>query len=159
MVKRSGQTYPYRESGLDNVVLVNVDGWVCPACGEEIVELPAIKALHKIIGHAIVQKDVKLTGREIRFLRKDLGLMSSEFARLLGYSPETVSRIERDRHEISNQGDRLVRSVYAMRRLREEIGEAAESLLTRFGGIAEGTPSGEGPLEINLTDLLIHRGR
>lgn len=84
----------YTESGLLNVTLMNVEIRSCPSCGEREIVIPRIEELHRTMARAISQTTAKLTPEEIRFLRKWLGLATSDFALVMGVRPETVSRWE-----------------------------------------------------------------
>lgn len=55
----------------------------------------------------------KLTGKEVRFLRTFLGYSCDLFAKLTGYDPATVSRIENNKQEASASFSILVKSLAA----------------------------------------------
>ena len=71
------ETVPYPESGLDNVQLLNVPVWVCPNKHEEL-EVPAVEELHNLLAHMIVRQPSPLSGRDIRFIRRRLGLTARD---------------------------------------------------------------------------------
>ncbi len=104
----------FRESGLDNVHLINVDIWSCSDCGEKIVSIPRSAELMKSICESILLKPMPLSGAEIRFLRKNLAVKINEFAQLLGMDRVTVSRWENGHEKPSRSADRLVRLTYAV---------------------------------------------
>ena len=85
--------YQYVESGLDNVFLVGVTLHTCQ-CGEELVEIPKGEQLDDVIAKVLIQKGEPLSGAEVRFLRKYAELPAKDFARILGVSPEHLSRVE-----------------------------------------------------------------
>jgi transcriptional regulator with XRE-family HTH domain len=87
------KTVPYPESGLDNVQLLNVPVWVCPNRHEEL-EVPAVEELHNLLAHMIVRQPSPLSGRDIRFLRRRLGLTARDFSAQLGWTPEWHSQLE-----------------------------------------------------------------
>ncbi len=87
----------YAESGLPNIVLVDVQVRHCPSCGAELVSLPRLSELHRAIALALISKPARLTSSEIKFLRKSLGWSGAEFARNLHVDPATVSRWESPR--------------------------------------------------------------
>ena len=100
------------ELGLDNFVLVGADQWDC-ACGEHVVEIPHIPELSKAIGKELLNKRGLLSGPEIRFLRKNMGLKGLELAKLMGVDNATLSRWEAGSQPISQTSDRLLRLIYA----------------------------------------------
>lgn len=94
--------------GLPGVVL---DTFVarCPACGTYEVIIPNIEGLHQAIARTVVVKAARLSGADVRFLRKVLGWSGADFATHMGTSPETVSRWETGATPIGPQADRLLR--------------------------------------------------
>lgn len=100
------------------VVLENVVVRHCPACGEELVVIPAIEALHKAIAASLAKSAARLRPGEIRFLRTFLGYSSADFARVMGVSPETVSRWEslRAPQKMGTTAERLLRLMALQRK-------------------------------------------
>ena len=109
LVLRKNQKYKYAESGLDNVYLTGLNVRRCPNCKTRIPEIPNIRDVHLCIALWLVEKPTPLSGKEIRFLRKSLGIKSKEFAKKLGYTSQAISRIEKGKSDIGKQGDRLIR--------------------------------------------------
>jgi putative zinc finger/helix-turn-helix YgiT family protein len=103
------ETYLYTESGLPNVVLVGVDVRRCAACGHHELVLPRVAELHRTIAHAVIHKPARLSGAEVRYLRKYLGWSGADFARHVGVDPSTVSNWENDKDPIGTSSDRLLR--------------------------------------------------
>jgi putative zinc finger/helix-turn-helix YgiT family protein len=99
----------YTASGLPNVYLEGVETRACPACGTSEVAIPRVALLHRVIALDVARSTARLTGAEIRFLRKHLGWSGRDFARIFGVAPETVSRWENDRDPMGAIADRLLR--------------------------------------------------
>ncbi len=133
--------YHYLESGLENVYLLGVELWSCP-CGEEAVGIPNVPGLHEVIAHEIVHKKSFLSGPEIRFLRKAMGMAAKVFAELLGVDPATVSRWENEKQSPGGANDRLVRMIYAAHK-----GLSLEDLMADFPAIQ---PDGDLPLPFRI---------
>jgi putative zinc finger/helix-turn-helix YgiT family protein len=110
--------YHFVESGLDNIYLVGIPVHVCEECGEQVPEIPKLAQLHDVIADGLLKKPALLNGQEIRFLRKNLGLMATEFAKYLCTTPVSVSRWETGAQEISKEHDSLIRYFYL--RFKEE---------------------------------------
>lgn len=106
------ETYQYTGAGLDNVFLTDAQVCHC-ACGESMVGLPALPALHQRIGELLVAKPSLLTGPEIRFLRKNLRLNGQELAHWLGVDRATIYRWESGAQTVGKAHDRLLRLIYA----------------------------------------------
>jgi len=109
------ETYLYKESGLPNVVLVGVEVRRCPACGHHELVLPRVTDLHRTIAYALIHKHSRLSGPEVRYLRKYLGWSGADFARHVGVDPSTVSNWENDKDPIGSASDRLLRLMVAHR--------------------------------------------
>jgi len=102
----------YSESGLPNVWLLGAEAFECE-CGENFAFIPCIPELHKLISHDLVMQENSLSGPEIRFLRKTMGLKAKDFAALLGVKNVTMSRWERSEVIPPETIDRLIRLFYA----------------------------------------------
>jgi putative zinc finger/helix-turn-helix YgiT family protein len=105
----NAENYLYTESGLPNVVLLGIEVRRCPSCGHHELVLPRVIELHRTIAHAVIHKRARLSGAEVRYLRKYMGWSGSEFARHMGVDPSTVSCWENDKDPIGSIADRLVR--------------------------------------------------
>ncbi len=104
--------YEYKSCGLDNVVIYGVPQYKCPHCAEFYVSIPKIKQLHQLIGMTLCCQDEKLSGKEIRFLRKEVRLKQIDFASVLSIAPETLSRYENNHESPSETTDKLIRTSY-----------------------------------------------
>jgi DNA-binding transcriptional regulator YiaG len=102
--------YHYTECGLDNVILTGAQ-FVTEKDGEEIVTIPNINGLHRVIAKALVEKDGSLTGKEIRFLRTEMGLTQAQLAVIVHRSSVEISRWECGSHPIDSNGEALIRLV------------------------------------------------
>ncbi len=109
MIRKKG-IYRYTESGLDNVY-IGTDVYKCE-CGEVIVDIPNIYVLHELIARDLIRKKSILTGKEIKFIRKQLHLKANELALLLGVNKVTVSRWENGEEKIGIANDKLIRMIY-----------------------------------------------
>ncbi len=100
----------YTLCGLDNILLLN---------GYTIKETPAgrgisiqdVKGLHEAIGLHVAKEKRILTGKEIKFLRKEMDMTQSQLARLLDCDVQTVARWEREEAE-NRAGINLLRTLY-----------------------------------------------
>jgi putative zinc finger/helix-turn-helix YgiT family protein len=104
--------YHYKESGLPNVWLLGVEVFACE-CGEHFAFIPCIQELHKLIAHELITQENSLSGSEIRFLRKTMGLKAKDFAELLGVKNVSISRWEHGEFSPSELTDRFIRLFYA----------------------------------------------
>lgn len=108
-LRAAGTTHHYVESGLENVFLRGVEVRKCESCGHVEVAIPNIGGLHTSLARAIVARPSAMTRDEFRFLRTYLGHSSQDFAKLLGVTPETMSRWQSGKHAIPRTADLLVR--------------------------------------------------
>lgn len=109
---------PYRfvDSGLPNVYLIGINYWSCERCGKQSADIPYLKDLMIKIARAVVRQETPLDNAEIRFLRKRLGKKSSEFAKIIGVTPEHLSRLEspNERYSTSESADKFIRVYYSL---------------------------------------------
>lgn len=108
--------YRYTESGLDNVIIEGIDFLVDDA-GEECISIPNVNGLHRAIAHGIVRKHSGMTGRELRFLRSEMGMTQAQLAAMVHREPLAISRWERGEHDIDSNAEALIR-IAATERLR-----------------------------------------
>lgn len=101
--------HPYDESGLPGVTLHGISADRCLACGSTRVRIPNIEGLHRALALFLLRKTWRLSGPEVRFLRKYIGLSGADFAKRIGAEPETVSRWENGKQPIGAQAERLLR--------------------------------------------------
>ena len=104
-------TYHYRESGLDNIYLLGVEIYDCN-CGEEFVSIPTIPELHTLIGLNLVKKNALLNGKEIKFLRKNMGMTAKKLSEYAGFNNATISRWENGTQTITKPHDLYLRLLY-----------------------------------------------
>jgi len=114
------KNHRYTESGLSNVVLQDVEVRSCPLCGDQQVVLPRVTDLHRAIALAVVRTNARLSGEEVRFLRKYMGFSGTDFAARMGVDPSTVSRWENGHEPIGSLADRLLRLMVVRDRPVEE---------------------------------------
>ncbi|MBI2801863.1 MAG: helix-turn-helix domain-containing protein [Gammaproteobacteria bacterium] len=101
----------FLECGLDDVYLVS---------GYEVAKTPygkgvAVKnvdALLRAIGTKLATEKNSLTGKELRFLRKQMDLTQPELGKLVGLSGQQVARWEKGEYKIPGPADRLVRLLF-----------------------------------------------
>ncbi len=103
------ENYRYTESGLPNVTLVDVTVRQCPKCGNRVVAIPRLEGLHQMLAFLVATQTARLSGAEMRFLRKHLGWSGSDFAKTIGVAPETVSRWENEKEPMGVVAERLLR--------------------------------------------------
>jgi putative transcriptional regulator len=102
------QLYHYTMCGLDNIYLAN---------GFEIhdtdygsgISITDIDGLHRAIAKGIIYNGAKPSGKEIRFLRKELDLSQSGLASFMGVDSQTVARWEKKETEIPGPAANLMR--------------------------------------------------
>ncbi len=109
---KSGQTYHYVESGLDNVYLENIEVRVCESCGADAPRIPRILDLHATIGQALTAQTYPLSGAEARFLRKELGMKPKDWAAYLHVDVATLALWENGEQSMGLQTDLLMRLLY-----------------------------------------------
>ena len=77
--------------------------------GETGTIVPDVEELRAAVAMARVTLAVKLTGDEIRALRKAIGMRGNALADFLDVTPETYSRWENGKEPISKNAERILR--------------------------------------------------
>lgn len=108
----SDQPYRYGLSGLDNVLLVGIEVRECRKCRAQVPVIPKIAELHQAIAMDLALKKGLLTGKEVRFLRKNAGIAANQFAALIGVDSAHLSRVENGKlKSFSVATDKLARAI------------------------------------------------
>lgn len=136
--------YRYDECGLDNVVLVGLE--VCEDdVGESSITIRNIAGLHREIVRGIATKKTGITGRELRFVRTELGFTQAELANAVSKDVQTVGRWERGEFPIDPTAETLIR-VMALQHVESTL-PAVEDMAS--WSVAS---SGEPPILIDASD-------
>lgn len=124
------RNYRYSESGIPNVVLQGLPVADCPACGNSDVSIPRMAMIHRAIARALANSPVRLTGSQLRFLRKHLGLSGDELGRYLHTDKTKISKWETEQDPIGPATDRLIRLLVVAldEQLRPEVAAVAQYL-------------------------------
>ena len=101
--------YHYTECGLDNVWLANGVAEKETSYGRAVA-IRDVEKLHAAIADALIRKPGRLTGKEFRFLRTELGLSQKALARLVEADEDGVARWERGVSKVPGGVDRLIRA-------------------------------------------------
>ena len=103
----------YTESGLSNVVLQGIAIADCLKCGSSDVIIPRMAKIHRAIAQALTESPARLTGEQLRFLRKHLGLSGDRLGAYLHTDKTKISKWERGEDRIGPATDRLIRLLAA----------------------------------------------
>lgn len=127
----SENPYHYTLSGLSSVFLCGISIYRCPDCEAESPVIPRIPELHRVISRVLIEKPTALSGEEVRFLRKNAGFKATDFAALLGLTPEHLSRFENGKiANLKDAADKLARAI-PMAQINQESEEALREVLLR----------------------------
>jgi DNA-binding transcriptional regulator YiaG len=111
--------YRYTECGLENVIINGVS-FVADDAGDAVVRIPNVNGLHSAIALGIVTRKNMMNGREMRFLRSEMGMTQAELASMIHREPLTISRWERGETEIDANAETLVR-LQSIERLKLKV--------------------------------------
>lgn len=93
------------------VQLERIDLVKCPKCGNVDPIIPNLDGLMDCLAMAVIFKPYRLSGKEVRFLRKYLGKSQEDFAAIVPVEATTLSKWETEQQEIGAKSDRLLRLV------------------------------------------------
>src|SRR5665213_898778 len=98
--------------GLDDVYLCSGYEQVPNGDGTFDITVHDQDGLHRAIGEFLVREKKALSGKELRFLRRQMDVTQSELATLLGTTDQAVARWEKEQTRISGVADTLLRVIY-----------------------------------------------
>ena len=105
------ERYHYTECGLDDVYLMNGFEWSESVRGRTIA-IRDIDALHRAIGAHLSRHKKNLSGKDMRFLRREMLMSQATLAHLLDVSEQTVHRWEAEKSAFPRAAEALVRRLY-----------------------------------------------
>jgi len=111
-MSNSNEAYRYTECGLDNVFIEGLDV-VTDDHGEEVYGIPNILTLHKMIAEAIITNATGMSGKELRFLRTEMGYTQEQLADLLQIERITMGRWERGDKAVNANAETVIRLLAA----------------------------------------------
>lgn len=120
--------YRYTECGIDYVFIEGMNICVDDA-GDETVTIPHVAALHKAIATAIVTKPYSMTGKELRFLRTEMGITQAELALAVNREPLAISRWERGEVAQIDQNAEAIIRLMVVDELQLEIKPSVRELV------------------------------
>lgn len=123
--------FHFVDSGLDNVYLVGIKYYEDEE-GNTFAEIPAIEQLLQLIARDVVLAPRDLTGKEVRYLRKRIGKKATEFCAYLGLDPSSLSRIEQEKQDFSQQVQKLARLAYCFFSEDHGLLDCAKAILQEF---------------------------
>lgn len=104
--------YHYTECGLDDIILRNLE-IVQDDHGEEVVLIPNINSLHKAIALSIIDSENRINGKELRFLRTEMGRTQDELAQIVQRTRLTINRWESDKVRMDGAAETILRQLVA----------------------------------------------
>ncbi len=100
--------YHYNECGLNNVVIYGLE-FVLDDEGDEIITIPHVNELHRVIACGIVSHKHGMSADELRFLRTEMGYTQAELAGLVHHERQSIGRWERGEFPIDSAAEAIIR--------------------------------------------------
>jgi DNA-binding transcriptional regulator YiaG len=100
--------YRYTECGLDNVMIEGMTVLVDDG-GEKAMTIPNVNALHRVIALGIVNRKSGMNGKQLRYLRTEMGMTQAQLAVVVHRESLTISRWERGEDQIDSNAEALIR--------------------------------------------------
>jgi putative transcriptional regulator len=130
--------YHYTQCGLDDVYLMN--GYVPHDTPYGMgVSVQNVEQLHQAIADHLVNHRALLSGREIRFLRKQMDITQAELGTLLRCNQQTIARWEKGQTEINGAADAMIKLLY----LSARLGSVDAAKIIKELAELDDTPSGK----------------
>jgi DNA-binding transcriptional regulator YiaG len=110
LLERSIKPEHIEDLGGITVKLMNaVVVYKCVQCGAQETEIPDIQGLVCTVALKRALAPARLSGRELRFMRRALDMTQKEFSEAMEIAVETVSRWENDVQGVGGMAEKLVR--------------------------------------------------
>lgn len=93
------QKYKYEESGLSNVLIEGLS--TQDDADEEIILIPNVYGLHKLIAEDILISPGRMKGEEIKFIRTEMGMNHEEFEKLTNCPANFWKHVESGKSKLS----------------------------------------------------------
>jgi DNA-binding transcriptional regulator YiaG len=90
-------------------VSVDVTVLTCTNGHREVMHHAILRTM-ETVANTLANKKTQLTGQEIRFLRKQLGLSGQDFAKFMLVTPEWVSKWENEKASMSQANEQRLRT-------------------------------------------------
>ena len=129
------RNYRYAESGISNVILQGIEVCDCPKCGNSDVLIPRMAKINRAMAQALANSPARLTGVQLRFLRKHLGLSGDQLGSYLHTDRTKISKWEGGEDRIGPATDRLVRLLAAA--LDSELGAGVSAIAEHLPQISD----------------------
>lgn len=128
-------SHHYTECGLGNVFIDGLETFRDDD-GDEVITIPAVNELHKVIALGIVSHEHGMSGEELRFLRTEMGLTQAELGSLVHHDKQSVGRWERGEFEVDGAAETIIRRL-AIEMLGLATDAGMEELSRRSGPTAK----------------------
>ncbi len=122
-------SHHYTECGLQNVYIDGLE-IVLDDDGDEVITIPAINELHRVIAMGIVSHEHGMSGGELRFLRTEMGYTQAELSILVHHDKQSIGRWERSEFEIDSSAEAIIRRL-AIEKLLLNIDSGIDELSRR----------------------------
>lgn len=100
----------YTECGLQNVYIKGITK-VTDDDGDEVILVPAVNVLHRVIAEGIVRHAKGMDGSELRFLRSEMGYTQAELSALVHKDKQSIGRWERSETDIDSASEAVIRKL------------------------------------------------
>ena len=125
------EKYHYVECGLDYVYLANGFKRFESPRGPNVA-IRDVDALHQVIGRHICDQMKDLSGKECRFLRREMLMSQASLAQMLGVKEQTVHRWEAGKTTMPKAAESILRFLYM-----EQIKASSDGLRSTLKRIAD----------------------
>ena len=114
-MERKAKTFIYQGLGFP---IELIDAPMKKVLGEWVIDID-MNELQKFIFKGLIHKPYPLTGKEMRFMRKFIGLSTTDFGEKLGLSHATVVKWEKEQAKISPIQEAYIR-IFFLEILKEK---------------------------------------
>lgn len=146
-MERKKETFVYEGLGFP---IELIDAPMKKMLGEWVIDIN-MSALQRFVFKGLIYKPYPLTGKEIRFMRKFLGLSTTELGKKLGLSHATVVKWEKEQTQISPIQETYIRMFLCERNKDNELINLYKEI--RPEKLAEAKNEKHPPFQVNSKEL------
>jgi DNA-binding transcriptional regulator YiaG len=123
---KAKKEFHYTAIGLDNVILVGLKESVDDN-GDDCITIPHINELHRAIAKTIITRESGMSGKELKFLRTEMGMTQAELGKIVSREGLAIGRWERGEIPIEPNAEAIIRIV-SSERLKIDVDAPTEEI-------------------------------
>ena len=128
--------------GLPLVIAKGIHVYTCSGCNESFEEYPVTRAFKEYIVRSLVTVKRPLTGKEVAFIRKNLGYSATKWSTLIGVNNVTLSNWENEKKKHNKTAEMALRmrAALALEISPTDIASVSDEAIVEISALPITTP-------------------